>query len=172
MLVTHDEPLASRARHLRNYGQTDRYRHTELGLNSRLDEVQAAMLSAKLRWLPAFTERRREVAQAYRDGLRNPLVRLPAPPEDPGAHVHHLFVVNCERRNALQEHLRRRGVQTLIHYPIPAHRQEPCRDSRRDPAGLAQSELHAATCLSLPCHPQLSDDDVQLVIGAVESFAG
>jgi dTDP-4-amino-4,6-dideoxygalactose transaminase len=170
MLVTNDDPLAERARRLRNYGQSDRYHHSELGLNSRLDELQAAILSARARYLADFIRRRGEIAAAYRANLRNPLVEPLAAPEEPGSHVHHLFVVLCERRDRLQAHLEQRQVQALIHYPIPAHRQEPCSGVKRDPAGLGHSERHAATCLSLPCHPQMSDADVEQVIAAVNSF--
>jgi dTDP-4-amino-4,6-dideoxygalactose transaminase len=172
MVVMRDAALAERARRLRNYGQSDRYHHAEAGLNSRLDELHAAMLAEKLAWLPAFTERRRAIAQAYRDRLSNVHVRLLKAPEEPGAHVHHLFVVTCERRDALQAHLDRQGVQTLVHYPVPAHRQAPGEGLRRDPAGLGRCELHAASCLSIPCHPQMTDDDVERVIGAVQSFPG
>jgi dTDP-4-amino-4,6-dideoxygalactose transaminase len=171
MLVTTDAALAERGAVLRNYGQSERYHHPVLGLNSRLDEMHAAMLSARLPWLAEFTQRRRAIADAYRAGLRHPAVHLLALPQEATAHVHHLFVVTCAAREALQAHLRERGVQSLIHYPVPIHHQAPCTALRRDPQGLAASEQHAATCLSLPCHPQLGDADVQQVIDAVNRFA-
>lgn len=170
MLVTRDEALAKRAATLRNYGQSVRYHHPELGLNSRLDEIQAAILSARLQWLAEFTQRRREIAEAYRVGIVHPDVRLLAAPEAESAHVYHLFVVCCEARNALQAHLQAHGVQTLIHYPIPVHQQPPCLDMRRDPQGLGHSEYYAERCLSLPCHPQMSDVDTAAVIAAVNAF--
>lgn len=170
MLVTRDEALARRAGVLRNYGQDVRYHHPELGLNSRLDEIQAAILSARLRWLVEFTQRRREIASAYRVGIVHPDVRLLAAPEAESAHVYHLFVVNCEARDALQAHLQAHDIQTLIHYPIPIHQQPPCLEMRRDPQGLDHSEYHAAHCLSLPCHPQMSDADMAAVIAAVNAF--
>ncbi|MBU2640350.1 MAG: DegT/DnrJ/EryC1/StrS family aminotransferase [Gammaproteobacteria bacterium] len=170
MLVTLDEALAKRAATLRNYGQSVRYHHPELGLNSRLDEIQAAILSARLQWLAEFTQRRRDIAAAYRVGIVHPDVRLLAAPEAESAHVYHLFVVCCEARDALQAHLQAHGVQTLIHYPIPVHQQPPCLDMRRDPQGLGHSEYHAARCLSLPCHPQMSDADTAAVIVAVNAF--
>jgi dTDP-4-amino-4,6-dideoxygalactose transaminase len=171
MLVTDDPALAKQAAMLRNYGQSERYHHPLVGLNSRLDEVHAAMLSARLVWLDAFNARRQVVAAAYHAGLRHPEVRLLAPPVESAAHVHHLFVVACERRAALQAHLKAHDVQTLIHYPVPVHRQPPCSHLRTDPSGLTASERHAATCLSLPCHPQLSDADVEQVIETVNSFS-
>lgn len=169
-LVTRDPALAARAACLRNYGQSRSYHHPELGLNSRLDEIHAAMLSERLKWLPEFTSRRRQVAESYRAGIRQPQVALPAPAEEPGAHVHHLFVVTCDERERLQAHLKSRGIQSLIHYPTPVHHQPPCADIARDPAGLEHAERHARTCLSLPCHPQLSDEDVAVVIKGVNEF--
>ena len=170
MLVTHSEALALRAGRLRNYGQSERYHHPELGMNSRLDEIHAAMLAERLKWLPEFTERRRKIADEYRAGIRNPLIQQLAEPEEPLAHVYHLFVVACVEREALQSHLLRHQVQALIHYPVPIHEQEPCQKIARDPQGLVNSERHAAICLSLPCHPQMTDSDVATVISAVNSF--
>lgn len=170
MLVTNDSRLAEKAACLRNYGQSVRYYHPELGMNSRLDELQAAILSERLKWLSEFTTRRQEIAKAFRSEMRNPAVWLLADPEEKRAHVYHLFVVTCLQRDALQKHLASAGVQTLIHYPVPVHRQDPCSDIRRDSEGLAQSELHAKSCLSLPCHPQMSDRDIAVVIDAVNSF--
>jgi dTDP-4-amino-4,6-dideoxygalactose transaminase len=172
MLVTGDHDIADKARVLRNYGQSERYHHPVIGLNSRLDEIQAAILGARLGWLRPFLDRRRAVAEAYQQGIRHPQVSLLAPPTERDAHVWHLFVIRSERRDALSAHLRDKGVQSLIHYPIPVHRQPPCADLRRDPSGLAASEEHARLCLSLPCHPQMTDADVGQVVAAVNSFKG
>jgi dTDP-4-amino-4,6-dideoxygalactose transaminase len=169
-LVTDDAALAERVSRLRNYGQSERYVHPEIGMNSRLDELHAAMLSARLDWLARYTERRRAVAEAYAEGIRNPQVRLLAPPLQPQSHVHHLFVVCCTRRDALQAHLKAAGVQALMHYPIPVHQQASVPGILRDPLGLGHAERHARECLSLPCHPQLSDDEVGRVVDAVNSF--
>lgn len=170
MLVTNDGAVADQARRLRNYGQSVRYEHPEVGMNSRLDEIHAAMLSERLRWLPAFTERRRQIAQRYREEIENPIVQHLAIPEQESAHVYHLYVLKCARRDALAAHLNSHGVQTLVHYPIPIHWQRPCKAVARDPAGLANSEGHAQTALSIPCHPQLSDGAVTDVIAAVNGF--
>lgn len=172
MLVTRNETLARRARHLRNYGQTVRYHHPEVGLNSRLDEIHAAILLERLRWLPAFTARRRQLAGAYRSEIRSPYVHQLVEPDEPSSHVYHLYVITCDHRDALQAHLQRHGVQTLIHYPIPVHWQKPCLALNRDPTGLTHSERHAATCLSLPCYPWMSDADLEQVVAAVNSFRG
>ncbi len=170
MLVTHTARLAERAARLRNYGQSVRYHHPELGMNSRLDEMQAAMLSERMKWLQPFTEKRRNIAAAYRAGITNPLVQQLAAPEEPSAHVYHLYVVRCLQRDELQAHLQAQGVQALIHYPVPVHEQIPCRALQRDPRGLKFSENHAAQCLSLPCHPQMTEADIAQVLVAVNSF--
>jgi dTDP-4-amino-4,6-dideoxygalactose transaminase len=172
MLVTSNQAISDRASRLRNYGQSVRYQHPELGMNSRLDEIHAAMLSERLKWLPEFTERRQQIANTYRAGIKNMFVQVLAAPEESGAHVYHLFVITCGQRDALQSHLNSRGVQSLIHYPICIHEQQPCLNIARDPHGLKASERHAATCLSLPCHPQISDEDVASVIAAVNTFRG
>ena len=169
-LVSSDAALMDRVEVLRNYGQSVRYEHPELGLNSRLDELQAALLQVRLDWLDGFTRRRQEIAASYRAGLENPLVRLLQAPGHSENHVYHLFVITCEERERLSGFLEERGVATLIHYPMPVHHQPPCRDIRRDPQGLAASEGHAGECLSLPCHPQLSNADVAHVIKVVNDF--
>ncbi len=169
-VVTSDDELAETSRMLRNYGQSVRYEHPIIGLNSRLDELQAALLRARLPWLENFTQRRRTVADRYQSEISNPAVDLLAPPVEPSAHVHHLFVVRTAQREALAQHLDECGVQTLIHYPVPVHHQPPCVDIARDPLGLPAAEAHARSCLSIPCHAQLTDDEVSTVIEAVNSF--
>jgi dTDP-4-amino-4,6-dideoxygalactose transaminase len=170
LLVTNSQVVSERSARLRNYGQSVRYHHSELGMNSRLDEIHAAMLIELLKWLPEFTERRRQIAKAYRVGISNSLIDQLALPEEYAAHVYHLYVINCEQRDALQAHLQQQQIQALIHYPICIHEQAPCLMIKRDPENLTQSELHAATCLSLPCHPQMSDVDVSHVIDAINSY--
>jgi dTDP-4-amino-4,6-dideoxygalactose transaminase len=170
MLVTQDEAIAKKANYLRNYGQSVRYHHPELGMNSRLDEMQAAILSVRLSYLSEFTERRRNIASAYYTEIKNPLIKLLPHPQERSSHTYHLFVINCIKRDELQAHLLASGIQALIHYPIPIHHQEPCKQILRDPQGLSYSELHALNCLSLPCHPQMTDKEIQTVISAVNSF--
>ncbi|MBA3685207.1 MAG: DegT/DnrJ/EryC1/StrS family aminotransferase, partial [Planctomycetes bacterium] len=170
-VITDDPALAESARMLRNYGQSTRYHHPVLGLNSRLDEIHAAILGVRLGALAGQQTRRRAVAASYWRGIGSAIVRPLTAPADPDAHVHHLFVVRCARRDALQAHLQARGVQTLVHYPVPIHQQPPCVDLARDPRGLAATEEHATTCLSLPCHPHLTDAEVDRVIEAVDAFA-
>jgi dTDP-4-amino-4,6-dideoxygalactose transaminase len=171
MLVTNAEELAQRAARIRNYGQSTRYHHPEIGMNSRLDEVHAAMLTERLAWLGIFTARRREIAAAYRAHIVSPYVQLPSLPEEHSAHVYHLFAITSDRRDELQRYLLSRDIQTLIHYPIPVHMQGSCRDILRDPKGLPNSESYASETLSIPCHPQMSSDDIEMVITAVNSFS-
>ena len=167
-LVTNSEEIASRAQRLRNYGSTNRYEHPEAGLNSRLDEMQAAILSTRLHWLERFNARRQEIARRYSNGIKNPRVALP---EQAASHVYHLFVVRCPDRDRLAKFLNEHGVETLIHYPIAAHQQGCCQSVRCDSRGLSNAETHAQRCLSLPSHPQLSDDDVSKVIDLVNQFS-
>lgn len=169
-ITTNDAALKEKASYLRNYGQSKRYYHPELGLNSRLDEIHAAILSERLKWLSQFNQCRQVIASAYYEGLNNPIVRLMAIPESTTSHVHHLFVITSDHREKLQAHLNNNGIQTLIHYPVPIHFQEPCINIKHDPFGLQTSERHASTCLSLPCHPQMLDSDIQKIIDSVNSF--
>ena len=170
MLVCQDSALAEKAVRLRNYGQSVRYYHPELGMNSRLDEVHAAMLAARLPWLAGFTERRREIARAYESEIMHPQVNKLARPEEATAHVYHLYVVATPNRAALIQHLQQHGIQALIHYPVPVHQQDSCLSMRRDPTGLPACERHATECLSLPCHPQMSELDVQRMVDAVNAW--
>ena len=170
MLVTQDKELSELAGRLRNYGQSVRYHHPEIGMNSRLDEIQAAILIERMKWLPEFTQRRQQIASAYQNAINNPLIQQLALPEVPSAHVFHLYVITCKHRDELQAHLNDNEIQSLIHYPIPIHEQEPCRLMTRSPQGLGNCKRHAATCLSLPCHPQMSDSDIDAVINAVNAF--
>jgi dTDP-4-amino-4,6-dideoxygalactose transaminase len=169
-LTTNRADIAEAATSLRNYGQSDRYHHPLVGLNSRLDELHAALLTVRLDYLQSFISRRQDVAEAYHAGIANPQVRVLAPPTERSAHVYHLFVVCCNVRDRLQAHLASRGVQTLMHYPVPIHKQPPCREIGRDGDGLSRAERHAAECLSLPCHPQMSDEEVAAVISAINEF--
>lgn len=170
-LTSSDPAVLATAKQLRNYGQSDRYHHDLPGLNSRLDELQAALLLARLPHLQAWTERRRNIAERYWHEIAHPKLELLAPPSDPSSHVHHLFVLRTPRRDALQFHLDQVGIKTLIHYPVPCHLQQALGPHRIDPTGLTITERHAATCLSLPIHPFLSDEDVDRVIAACNSFS-
>lgn len=170
-VVTNNPEIAESVRRARNYGQSRQYAHDDFGVNSRLDELQAALLSVRLRWLTAFTRRRRELASLYREVLKGTNVGLMSLPPDPEGHVFHQFVITTEFRDELRSFLHSRQIPTLIHYPTPLHHQPPFRSFKADPRGLHWAEKHAATCLSLPCHPQLSDSDVITVAEAVAEFS-
>jgi dTDP-3-amino-3,4,6-trideoxy-alpha-D-glucose transaminase len=161
-IVTNDASLADRLRRLRNGGQTDRYRHVEAGVNSRLDEMQAAVLRARLPLLAGWTARRRALAARYRRALRDAAVRVP-PEFDPG-HVYHLFTVRTVDRGDFMAHLDRLGIGSIIHYPIPLPAQPAFGDAH--PPTPVADRLCAEVC-SLPLHPGLTDEDADQVAAAV-----
>ncbi len=171
-LVTRHDDVASKARVLLNYGQSQRYHHPELGLNSRLDEIQAAILSVRLEMLSEYNLRRQEVAKTYFARIMHPEIQLMAKPLDPANHVYHLFVIRSRQRDELAEHLLRHGVESFIHYPVPIHRQPPCVTMRTAAPGLWHAEAHASQCLSLPCNPQLSEVQLDQITEAINAFAG
>ena len=167
VVVTDDDALAQRIAALRNYGSDVKYRHLFQGVNSRLDEMQAALLRVKLQYLDADVAWRRRVARRYRDGIRHPQIQLPDAAREE-QHAWHLFVVRCTRRDALQRHLQARGIQTQVHYPVPAHRQ-PAYPALRD-SRLPLTERLCEEVLSLPMGPTLRDGDVERVIDACNAF--
>lgn len=161
-IITNDRALAARLERLRNGGQTNRYHHQEPGLNSRLDEIQAAVLRARLPRLPGWIARRRRLAARYRAGLDGaPLA--PIPECDPG-HVYHLFVVRSLDRTAFQARFAAAGVETLIHYPVPIPRQPALAAVAPDDCPVAS--LACDQVLSLPLYPALSDEGVDAVVAA------
>ena len=169
-LVTEDSEIADAARSLRNYGQSDRYHHVKVGLNSRLDEVQAAMLRIKLRQLNVDTEARRRVANAYYAGLKSQWVYPLEKPENLTSHSYHLFPVICRYRPKLIAHLREEGIETLIHYPVPANLQEAWRGAGLGGVSLPIAEEFSNQVLSIPCRPGLATKDVSRIIDAINSF--
>jgi len=165
-VVVNDPEVAARLRRLRNGGQSDRYRHEIAGINSRLDEMQAAILRASLPHLEAWTERRRELALRYAEELAETALELPR--EEPWARAAwHLFVVRHRRRDALAAALRERGVGTLIHYPIPLHLQ-PAFAGLGTPGAFPVAERAAGEILSLPLYPEMTDAQHGAVIAAVK----
>lgn len=171
-VTTNDGALANTVRAFGNYGSHRKYEHSYQGVNSRLDEIQAAMLRVKLGHLDSEVARRREIAQAYAARIDHPEIRLPIAPAATQraleSHVFHLFAIRSERRDALQAHLHKSGVQTLIHYPIPIPRQRAYFDWNS--VGYPLTEALAAQVLSLPISPVMSDRQVNDVIDACNSF--
>ena len=165
-VLTNDATIANRVRLLRNGGQRHPYDHEQAGVNSRLDEVQAAILRVRLARLPAHTARRRTIGRFYRDQLAS-VVAIP-PERDPG-HVYHLFPIRTARRDALRRHLAAAGIGALVHYPRSLSSQPAFAPYRRD--SCAAAERAAQELLSLPLNPRLSDGDVTRVVAAVRSFA-
>ncbi|MBQ3188785.1 MAG: DegT/DnrJ/EryC1/StrS family aminotransferase [Bacteroidaceae bacterium] len=166
-VTTDDTTLAQQIEQLHNYGSSEKYVHRMQGVNSRLDELQAAALRVKLRHLDADNNRRRAIATEYINRISNPLVTTPTV-QEASAHVFHIFPLMCRQRDALQKHLTDAGIQTQIHYPIPPHRQECYKEHAT--LHLPIAERLALHELSLPCHPLLSNDDADKIIDAVNNF--
>ena len=166
-ITTNDTQLADTARAIANYGSHKKYTNIHKGVNSRLDEIQAAALGVKLQHLDSDNERRREIARKYIDGIRNPHITLPVADQN-GNHVYHIFAVTSPQRDKLRQHLMEHGIETLIHYPIAPHKQEAMREYSH--LELPVTERIHAQELSLPCHPAMSDNEVQQVIEAANSF--
>lgn len=165
-ITTDDDTLAARLRRLRNYGSEQKYVHVEPGWNTRLDELQAALLSVKLTHLAAWNDRRRALAARYDDALAG--LSLVLPPACPhGEPVHHLYVVQAGDRDALREDLAARGIETGVHYPIACHRQQAFASTTAAAAELPRSEALAAHVLSLPMGPHLRPGDVDRVCAAL-----
>jgi dTDP-4-amino-4,6-dideoxygalactose transaminase len=165
-VVTSDGALAARLRLLRNHGQQDRYRHDLAGHTSRLDEIQAAILRAKLKHLPAWLSRRREIANHYRKGITHPLLRHPQTVL--GAHhAYHLYPVRVPGRQRIVTRLEALGIDTLIHYPVPLHLQRAFAHLGYRGGDFPMAERAANEILSLPLYPQMSDGEVERVIDAM-----
>ena len=171
MVVTNNDSIAARARSLREYGWAQRYTSAEAGWNTRLDELQAAILRVKLKTLDADNENRRAIAGRYDRALGG--LPLALPQRRKGTeHVFHLYVVCSEKREALQAHLRANNVDALIHYPVPVHRQPAYAARGLDRQPLTVTDRAADEVLSLPIYPELSESDQAKVIDAVRSFFG
>lgn len=168
-VTTGDPETARRLRSLRNYGSTEKYRHDEIGWNSRLDEVQAALLAVKLARLDEHNARREAVARRYDEGLAG--LDLLLPERVPGTTpVWHLYVVRSPARDRLREHLAAHGVETLVHYPVPCHRQPAFAGTALADEHLPMADRLAGEVLSLPMGPSLRPDQQDAVIEAVRTF--
>ncbi|KGA22517.1 aminotransferase [Pectobacterium brasiliense] len=166
-ITTNDYELMETVRALRNYGSHEKYKNIYCGLNSRLDEIQAAMLSVKLAYLPQETARRQEIANRYLKEIKNEKISLPFI-KNQSSHVWHLFVIRCKKRKELQEHLILNGVQTLIHYPIPPHKQGAYREW--SDISLPITEKIHNEVISLPISPVMSDEEVQKVVEVINAW--
>lgn len=169
VIVTKDPSEAQKLRMLRNYGQEKRYYHQIKGFNSRLDELQAAVLTVKLKFLDAWNNRRREIADFYNKNIQNPQVTKPVEMTY-GRHVFHLYVVRHPDRDGFQNYLKDKGVHTVIHYPVPIHLQEAYKDLGYQKGSFPVAEKYANEILSLPMFPQLKDDELKTITEIINSF--
>ena len=169
-ITTNNSKLAVTVRTLANYGSQEKYINKYKGLNSRLDEMQAAVLSVKLKYLDAENKRRREIAQYYIDNIKNHEIILPAikAAKESLLHVWHLFVIRTKNRNKLQQYLIDNGIQTLIHYPIPPHRQEAYKEYNH--LSLPVTEQIHNEVLSLPISPVLTNEEIQKVVDTLNNY--
>jgi dTDP-4-amino-4,6-dideoxygalactose transaminase len=168
-VTTNDEELANAIRALANYGSTRKYVFKYTGRNSRLDEVQAAVLDVKLKHLDEDNAHRQMIANYYYDHITNPLIKLPRRLPDSN-NVYHLFPILCERRDELQKYLSENGVQTLIHYPIPPHKQE-CYQQWNDRSYPIAEQIHQQE-LSLPISPVMDEKEASIIYSIINSFLG
>jgi len=169
MVVTNDSELAEKVRLLRNYGQKIKNQHSIMGFNSRLDNLHAAVLRIKLKYLDKWNNQRRENAKVYKELFGNtPPVIVPNP--DKGDHIYHLYAVLAEKRDKLAEFLKNKGIATGIHYPIPIHLQECYKSLGYRQGDFPVTEHYATHTLSLPMYPELSRDQIKWVADSIKEF--
>jgi dTDP-4-amino-4,6-dideoxygalactose transaminase len=168
MIVTSEAGLADKARMIRDYGQKKRYVHVMRGINSRLDEVQAAVLRIKLKHLDAWNRRRAEIAALYGARIVNDRVKKPKEAAY-GKHIYHLYVVACDQRDALKEHLKKNGIEALIHYPSVVYAQKAYKGLLKGGRSSAAEEL-SGKVLSLPLYPEMASAEAKLVCEAVNGW--
>lgn len=168
-VTTDDEALANYVRAMANYGSQEKYLNMMKGLNSRMDEIQAAVLCLKLKRLDADNEARRKVAQAYSEGIRNPLITLPVMPAEPSQNVWHVYPIRTPERNHLREYLSREGIETMVHYPLPPHKQQAYGEWN-DRTYRISERIHREI-LSLPMSPVMSDEEVRRVVDVLNAYS-
>lgn len=170
-VTTNDAALANQIRILRNYGSEKKYFNEVIGHNMRLDEIQAAFLSVKLKYLSQWTRHRQEIAAWYNEGLAG-IEGITLPFVHPAAtHVYHLYVIRSRKRDALQEHLHQNGIGTLIHYPVPPHLQKAYQQLNFTKGSFPLAEEIADTCLSLPLWPGMTQREVAYIADKVKEFS-
>lgn len=163
-VTTNDKELAQITEELGNYGSSKKYVFDYQGRNSRLDEIQAAMLDVKLRHLDEDNQRRQAIANYYINNVKHPEILLPTPSES----VYHIFPILCERRDELQQYLKENGVETMIHYPIPPHKQA-CYKEWNDLSFPITERIHRQE-LSLPCHPAMKQEEADQIVSLLNRF--
>ena len=170
LVVTRDASVEARLRSLRNHGSRARYHHETLGYNSRLDEIQAAILRLKLPRVDTYNALRRSRARRYDEGLRELDLILPEPGE--GEHVYHQYTIRSAQRDRIREALSREGIASAVYYPVPLHLQPAFRDLGYGPGDFPVSERLAREVLSLPMYPELPDQDVERICRAIRQAVG
>lgn len=168
--ITNDENLAVRMRAYGNYGAEIKYRHDLMGVNSRLDELQAAFLDVKLKKLTEYTDFRRKVVKDYYNGINNPKITLMSYPAEEKSHVWHLVVLKCEKRDELQAYLSNKGIATLIHYPIAINKQKACAELSTNEGDFVNAEKLSETVLSLPLYYGMTNEEISYIINTINSF--
>lgn len=172
VITTNDDALADKMITLRNYGSKVKYHHLVKGENSRLDTLQAVVVNTKLKYLDEGNAKRRAAAARYTKGLSG-IAQVTTPPVMPGVeHVYHLYVIRVPRRDELMEHLKTRGIPTIIHYPIPIHLQEAYADAGWTKGQFPVTERYADEIVSLPMFPEISAEQIDAVVDGVRSFYG
>lgn len=167
-VTTNDDLLANTIRALANYGSTKKYVNTYKGLNSRLDELQAAVLDVKLKYLIEDNNKRRQTATRYSKEINNPKLELPLMPTDENSHVWHLYVIKTKERENLQEFLASKNIQSIIHYPIPPHQQECYKEFKH--LSFPITETLSDEVLSIPISQVMTDEEVGFVIETLNAF--
>jgi len=167
-ITTNDESLANNIRALANYGSNQKYVNIYQGLNSRLDEIQAAVLDVKLKYIDAENNRRKEIAARYISEITNSNLILPENPSDTNEHVWHIFIIRTQNREKLQNYLIENGIQTLIHYPIPPHKQEAYKEWNSLSFPITE-KIHNEV-LSLPISPVMNEEEVDKIINCLNSY--
>jgi len=169
-IATNDDSIGERIRALRSYGEERKYLHTSIGRNSRLDEIQAAVLRVKLKRLDEWNERRRRHARLYDENLEAVTQVDPPTVADYGEHVFHLYVIRCKLRDRLRARLAKNGVSAGIHYPCPLHLQPASKHLGYAIGDFPKSEIYADEILSLPMFPELGDHEISYVCDKIKEF--
>ena len=166
-VTTDDDELAAKIRAIANYGSDRKYHHIYKGINSRLDEIQAAVLDIKLQYLDKDNEKRREISKYYRENIKNSKIILPKT-YDEKSHVWHVFAIRTNNRDELQQYLEDNGIQTNIHYPTPPHKQGAYSEWKNCSYPVSE-EIHR-TILSIPMSPVMTDEEVKQVVAVINSY--
>ncbi len=169
-ITTNDEKLANTVRILGNYGSDYKYHHIYRGVNSRLDEMQAAFLRVKLSHLDYWNEKRRCIAQQYFSNIKNPIIILPKCADSDYEHIFHVFAIRCKRRNELEVYLNRKGIGTVKHYPTPIHLQGAYEDLNISEGSMPIAEEISRTILSIPMYYGMKKEKIDYVIESINLF--